>query len=223
LKHVFEDNVDGSAEQVLRTAEYQGAQPAFQEAKQIGERSWDNAMSKRKVISDEDWETMVDELDKIFTELHRHPDYQQGIHRLFELPSVLDTQIRQNVRGPTEELKEESKDLIAQFSGREVLDRLFEQIQEVKDKFENNAEVQQWWTEFKSLVEKIAKEYSDKSVFDELREHLNKSQDIFDDFRPKINRIIDTTSDLFENMSNDEYVRRVCPVPLFRKTVQSSP
>jgi len=207
FKHVFEDNVEGSMEEVIETGEQQGVRPAVQQAKRFGERSWDNVQRKRKVISNEDWERMTSELKKIFSELHQHPDYQRGIHQLFELPSVLSSQIKWNVQGPTEKLKEESKELIAQFSGREVLDRLFDQLQEVREKFENNAEAQQWWTEFKTLVEKIAKEYSDKWIFDELRNHLNKGQDIFEDFRPQINKIIDTISDIFDNMSNDEYVK----------------
>jgi hypothetical protein len=208
MKHVWEQNVEGSMETVLQKGEQQGVRPAAEEAKRIGERTWDNLQSKQKVISDQDWEKMTDQLDKIFSELHRHPDFQRGITQLFELPSVLDYQVRQNVpSGPTEQLKEESKELIAQFSGREILDQLFDKIHEVRVKFENSQEAQEWWKDFRNIVEKIAKEYSDKSIFDELRTHLNKSQDIFEDFRPQLNEIIDMITTVFDNMSNDEYVR----------------
>jgi len=87
------------------------------------------------------------------------------------------------------------------------LDRLFDQLQDLQKKLENSGEAQQWWKDFKNIVERIAKEYSDTSVFEELRDHLNKSQQIFEDFRPKLNDIIDTTTAIFDNMSNDEYVR----------------
>jgi len=208
LKHVWEDNVEGDMEVVLEKGENKGLRPAVEEVQEIGQKTWEKAKQKDKLISDEDWEKMVDTLDEIFTELHQHSAYRKGMHELFELPSVLDTQIRKNVpAGPTMRLKEESKDLIAQFSGREALDDLFDKIQELRGKFENNDEAGQWWNEFKSIVEKIAKNYTDRSIFDEFRAHLNKGQNIFDDIRPLLNDIIDQITTIFDNMSNDEYIR----------------
>jgi len=208
FKHVWEDNVEGSMEMVIEKGEKQGIKPAVEKAQKIGEKSWERAKEKEKVISDEDWEKMTDSLDEIFTALHQHPNYRRGIKELFELPSVLGTQLRENVaQGPAARLQEESKDLIAQFSGREALDELFDKIQELRRKFEGSDEAGQWWEDLKCLIEKIAKDYSDKSIFDELRAHLNKGQDIFDDIRPLLNDIIDRLSTIFDNMSNDDYVR----------------
>jgi len=209
FKHVFEQNVDGSMEEVLATGEQQGWQQAGEAARRIGERTWDKArQSNRKVISDEDWKKLTDQLNKIFSDLHQHPNYQAGISALFDIPSTLASEIKENKpEGPTEKLKEESKDLIAQFSGREILDRLFDKIQNLVNSLENNQEAKNWWKEFKSLSQKIAEEYSDQQDFDELRNLFNRGGDILDSYRPQINDIIDMISDIFDKMSNDEYVK----------------
>jgi len=209
FKHVFEQNVDGSVEQVLAKGENEGWKAAGREVRKIGERTWDQTtQTNRKVISDEDWKKLTDQLNKIFSDLHQHPNYQAGISALFDIPSTLASEIKENKpQGPTEKLKEESKDLIAQFSGREILDKLFDKIQGLVDSLENNPEARNWWNEFKSVVEKMAKEYTDQEDFEELRRLFDKGGDIFDSYRPQINDIIDMISDIFDKMSNDDYVK----------------
>jgi hypothetical protein len=207
LKHVWEQNVEGSVEDVLEKGEQQG-EPALQEAKKIGEKTWDSMKHKEKVISDDDWNKMCGELEEIFSELHQHPNFQRGIKQLFDLPSVLCTQVQQNAPSePVEKLKEESKDLIAQFSGREVLDDLFNQIDDLRTRFQDSNQATEWWHELRNLVDRISREYHNREIFDELRDHLNKSQDIFEDYRPQLNQLIDTLTDVFDNMSNDDYIR----------------
>jgi hypothetical protein len=207
LKHIFEDNVEGSVEGVLENAEKGGWQPAKQEVKRIKERTLEQGRQKQKIISDEDWVKLRDQLNRIFSDLHQHPEYQNAMRTLFDLPQSLVSSVNKPTSRSVENLKEESKGLIAQFSGREILDNLFEKIRDLIDHFENNQEAQRWWKDFRDLVEHIAKDYTTKEDFDRMRAHLNKGYDIFDDYRPQINEILDMISDIFDKMSNDEYVK----------------
>jgi len=207
MKHIFEDNVEGSVEGVLEKGEKEGWQPAKQEVKRIKERTLEEGKHKEKIISDEDWNKIRDQLDRIFSDLHQHPEYQSAIRTLFDLPSSLVSEVNRPTSRSVENLKAESKGLIAQFSGKEILDKLFDKIRDLIDHFESNQEAQRWWTDFRDLVERVAKDYSRKEDFDRMRIHLNKGYDIFDDYRPQINEILDIISDIFDKMSNDEYVK----------------
>jgi hypothetical protein len=210
MKHVWEDNETIDVEKMMMEGEHRGLDSVKEEARKQGQEAWDSARGKRQLLRDEDWEKLNEKLDEIFVELRQHPDYQNAIHQLFELPSVLRMEARQNrPEMATERLKEESKELIAQFSGKEILDLLFDRIEELSIRFEENIDVQNWWKEFRTNLENIARGYSGKGDLERLRALLEQGVDIFDDFRPRVNKIIDTISEIFENMSNDRYVKEL--------------
>jgi hypothetical protein len=213
LKHIWEENVEGPAdvEKILKKGEHD-SEAAKEEAKSQGEQVWRDVREKmegnKPLINDNDWEKIKDQLDKIFKEIRQHPEYQRAVNQLFELPTVLRMDIeKNNPETATERVKEESKDLIAQFSGREVLDRLFEQLEDLRVDLKENEEAQTWWKEFKDILERTTKGYADQTDLDRLRVQFDRSSDIFDKFRPQLNDIIDTITQIFENMSNDEYVK----------------
>jgi len=212
MKHIWEDHVKdaGSAEQVLREGEQRGFEPAREEAKKIGERAWDNIRKKDHILSDEDWEKVKDQLDKIFVQLRQHPEYQNAMHHLFELPSVLRMDIEEKgLDRATERVKEESKDLIGQFSGREILDRTFDKMEELRIEFQRDEEAQRWWRDFKDIIERTGRGYVGEEDLEEFRRQVDKSSELFDEYRPRINEIIDMISDIFDNMSNDQYVKEL--------------
>jgi hypothetical protein len=210
MKHVWEDNETIDVEKMMMEGEHRGLDSVKEEARKQGQEAWDSARGKRQLLRDEDWEKLNEKLDEIFVELRQHPDYQNAIHQLFELPSVLRMEARQNrPEMATERLKEESKELIAQFSGKEILDLLFDRIEELSIRFEENIDVQNWWKEFRTNLENTARGYSGKGDLERLRALLEQGVDIFDDFRPRVNKIIDTISEIFENMSNDRYVKEL--------------
>jgi len=207
LKHIWEENAEGDAEEVLKKGE-KDFDAAKEEAKKMGEKTWENIKEKDQLIRDEDWDKMTDKLDKIFMELRQHPEYQRAINQLFEVPEVLRKDIKKNrPEMATEMVKEESKELIAQFSGREILDKLFERMEDLRSDWEGNEEAQKWWRDFRDILERTGKGYADKKDLDQFRDHIERSRDIFEKFRPQMNEIIDTITQVFENMSNDEYVK----------------
>jgi hypothetical protein len=209
MKHIFEENVpEGSFESVLETGRQVGSGEAVQQANQVGQNAWDRMRSKDRILSEDDWNQLRGDLDKVFMTLHSHESYRHALHELFELPETLKKETKPQLKsGPAEKLKEESKGLIAQFSGREILDELFERMENLRVSLENNERAQAWWRDFRSMVEKIGKSYSGEQDLEGFRQHFDRSFSIYDSYRPEINKIISLIQEIFDNMANDEYVR----------------
>lgn len=47
----------------------------------------------QKVISDEDWNKLANELDGLFNKISRHSEFKDGINRLFTLGSIVSSQM----------------------------------------------------------------------------------------------------------------------------------
>jgi uncharacterized membrane-anchored protein YhcB (DUF1043 family) len=210
VKHVFEENSDVTMEDIMRTGEKEGIPAAGEKVKKAADTTWENVANKEQAINDKDWDRLSEELDSIFGQLSRHPEFRRAFDQMAELMSSLSPDYyTKNVpsSGTAEKLQEESKGLIAQFSGEEVLDKLFDRVQELSDSVRDDQEVQQWWKEFKDNIDKLGKNYQGKKDLDKLRDLFDKSFKLFDQYRPKINKIIDLCTEIFDNMRNDEYVR----------------
>jgi len=123
------------------------------------------------------------------------------------LSSKAQAKIRQTQTGGFEQaamnLKDEAKDLVAQFSGEEPLERLCSAMSELSTKLENNQEAQKWWKEFKDLTLKVVKDYQ-KQDLEKFRDLFQREQQIFRQFRPKMDDIIEKGQDVITNITNDE-------------------
>jgi len=209
LKHVWEKSGDAAAP-MMREGEPEDVWAARQAALRVSREREPWGMKKREVISEEEWDRIFDQLGGIFSQFSHHRDFQKGLHELFELPSIFEVEVLENKpMKASEKAKEDSKDLIAQFSGRKVLDRLFDQIDELRVHYKDHEEIQKWWIDFRECLEKTAKTYSRKEDLECLRKKMEKGSDLFEDFRPKIDAIIDTITEIFNNMSNDKYVKEL--------------
>jgi hypothetical protein len=171
--------------------------------------------NNEEIISDRDWEMLSNEIDSLFREFSSHYEFRKGIDQLFSLASTLSFQARaetlsvMRVKQATESLKEEAKDLVAQFSGEEELDMLLRSIQSLVKKLEKDDEAQQWWGEFKEHTLRTVKTYKGKDDIEAFRDIFSRGLRIFREHLNRVNKIIDRANVVLFNIGNDKLVSRL--------------
>jgi len=216
-KHIIEENAEGSVDKILEKGEKKGFEAAAKEAKSAIDKTARNLEKKtdkdRDLISDRDWEKLTDELDSLFSRLQSHSEFRNGIEQLFSLGSMITSEAKKQKdaisSNAVQEVKEEAKDLVAQFSGEKELDKLFDSLHSLVKEFDSNKEAGEWWNEFKDHTLKVAKNYHGKDDLNKFRDLFQRGLDIFRDVRPKLDKLFDRMSDVLNNIANDEYVLKL--------------
>jgi len=216
-KHVVEQNVEGSLESVMEKGEKQGMQAAADEAKSAVNQTMENLESKldknQNLISDSDWDKLANELDALFNKSQRHSEFRDSINQLFELGSSLSSQAKYAAKGTqtaaVQGVQKEAKEIVAQFSGGEELDRLTRSVNNLVNKLQNNPEAQKWWSEFRDHTLSITKNYHGRADVDKYRDMFHRGFKIFKEHKTKINHVIDRMNVVLNNIANDEMVLRL--------------
>lgn len=76
-------------------------------------------------------------------------------------------------------------------------------------KVENNPEAQKWWSDFRDHTLNMVKNYKGRQDIDKYRDMFHQGFQIFRDYKPKLNRIIDRMNVVVSNIANDELVLRL--------------
>eukprot|EP01126_Amoeba_proteus_P050416 TRINITY_DN5950_c0_g2_i1.p1 TRINITY_DN5950_c0_g2~~TRINITY_DN5950_c0_g2_i1.p1 ORF type:complete len:343 (+),score=82.06 TRINITY_DN5950_c0_g2_i1:1197-2225(+) len=72
-----------------------------------------------------------------------------------------------------------------------------------------NQEAQLWWTTFKEQILQVVGSYKGKEDLNKFRDVFDKGAKIFQDYQPKIIKIVDSMGLVITNITNDEYVARL--------------
>lgn len=213
-KHVLEQNMEGSMEKVMEKGERYGTAAATQEAKEAIGKTVDNIQKKveehRDIISDSDWEKLSSELDSLFCKFQSHWEFRSGVNQLFCLASMVRSQASMATRSPAvESVKQEAKDLVAQFSGEEALDNLIDSVSKFSSSLESHAEAQKWWTEFKEHMLRITQNYRGEQDLNKMRDMFHRGFKVFEQHREELEMIIDRMNMVISNISNDEFVLKL--------------
>jgi len=95
-------------------------------------------------MTDQEWESLLDQLQRVLVVLAREPTYKQGINSLFNLFDMFRNTSPQALPGGTQaethsnRAKLETEDLVACFAGRENLDQFKYHLRKLMDMFNNN-------------------------------------------------------------------------------------
>jgi len=215
-KKLIERNMPkGAEDKVANTTEQQGIREGIAEAKEQAKQTAQNIEKKakeEKLLTDEEWQKLSDELDATFCSLQQHARYRDGVDQLFNLGSFLRHQFtrraftKQQEEAVTE-VKKEAIGIVAEFSGEKVLNDLVDMINSLFDKFQHDERVNAWWEEFKTHTQKILKSYKDKEELEEYRKMFNEGYDIFEDYADDLSKVIDQMSEVVDNITNDKLVK----------------
>jgi hypothetical protein len=218
-KHVIEEYAEGSVEEAMEKGEKEGIESTTEYAKKSVNKTVEKIQDKldrnEDIISDRDWERLSSEVDSLFSKISNHSEFRSGIDQLFSLASTLSYQARSETLSTsklgraTESLQHEAKDLIAQFSGEEELERLLNSIQTLVKKLDNDNEAQQWWDTFKEHTLRSVKSYKGVEDINVFRDIFRQGIQIFREHIDDINEIINRANVVLANIGNDKLVARL--------------
>jgi len=169
-------------------------------------------------VSDEEIDTLQDDLLAVFTVISRDPRYRDGISKLFELGEILyeesepvAAKAQQMLSQPhTHKLQEETKQLISEFTGRDTLERFIERFRTMVKHLQEDQETQNYLKDLKNFVlETKDTEYVRSEEFKKrTRELVERGRRLTDQLRykPEIEPFLDAANELIDKLKDDELV-----------------
>jgi uncharacterized protein (UPF0305 family) len=211
---------------ILRRVVSRQAKPIAEEAKErfvegqsattIAETAKEEIKEKSKEetpITDEEWESLQDQLQRVLAVLAREPTFRQGINRLFTLFDMFRVTSKQAlpVEAHARRLQMEAKELVACFAGRETLDQFEENLKKLIDLFDKNPEWKQFLQELRELIlsTKSEEEVKSEEFKQRSKDLANRGRSLIQELkdRDELDDFLRSSNDLIENIKNDEYVK----------------
>jgi len=113
---------------------------------------------QQQQMTDQEWESLLDQFQRVLVVLAREPTYREGINRLFTLFDMFRNTSPQSLPGGTQaetharRAQLETEELVASFAGRENLEQFKYHLRKLIDMFNNNPEWNQYLNDFKELI-----------------------------------------------------------------------
>jgi len=170
-------------------------------------------------MSDEEWNTLQDDVQRVLALLAKEPTYREGIERIFVLLDMFQKNLAQEPI--TEAAKPhdvhlrrvvaETEDLVATFSGRETLECFKEHLRQLIISIQKNENLHNYLGELKDFILKAKSENEVKS-----EEFRNRSKDLARRGRELMRELkdqadldpfLDSANDMISNIKNDEFLQ----------------
>jgi len=170
-------------------------------------------------VSDEEWRGLQDDFTRVLSTLARQPAYQEGVTTLLELVDVLRDQARQTAAKTSNNTKaqpharraqEETKDLVASFSGRESLDFFLDSLHLVIQNVDEDERSRKYLSELRELISSSkSAEYVESEEFKQRSSRLaNEARDIAKEYKyaNEVEQFLNSAEEVMRNIRNDECV-----------------
>jgi len=167
-------------------------------------------------MSDEEWERLQEDVQRVLVLLCKEPSYRQGIDRIF---SMLDLFQRSISTTPTTKVPEnihirravlETEDLVASFSGRETFENFKFQLRTIIMKIQQNENLVAYLSELKQfvLIAKSEEEIRSQEFKEKSKELAKRGRSMMREFKEEdLNPFFQSADDLIENIKNDEFLQ----------------
>jgi len=171
----------------------------------------------RVKISDEEWDRLNDDIARVLVSLSQHSTYHDGIQRLFNLIDLWRGQLKETAR----ELKAdaapharraqvETEELVISFSGREAFERFKESLRRLIEHVEKDENAKKYLGELREFIldTKNADQIHKEEFKNRSRNLVSRGRELVEEFKysDELNDFLDRTQELFDNISNDEFV-----------------
>jgi hypothetical protein len=173
-------------------------------------------------ISDEEWERIQDDIQRLLAMLSKQPNYREGLEGLFRLLDLFQknliqstpttvtgvSQVTQNIHA--QRVMGETEELISMFSGKNTLELFKFHLRNLIQKTREDERIHSYLQELKEFTLKARSESEIISDdFKQQSKHLvRRGQELFrefksDDLRP----FLDSANLMLENIKNDEFLQ----------------
>lgn len=169
-------------------------------------------------ITDEEWETLLDEWQTVMVVLAQQPTYREGINRLFTLFDMFRYSSKSDVipggvktETHVRRVQLETEGLVASFAGRETFDQWKLNLRKLIDLFDKNPEWNQYLTELRNFISSTRSEEEVRSEqFKQQSKNLaNRGRELMQQLKDEneVDNFLRSSEELIENIKNDEYVK----------------
>jgi len=184
-------------------------------AKQIVDTAKEQLKEKtnEQQMSNEEWETLQDQMQRVLVVLAREPSYREGINRVFSLLDIF----RKTKAGGTiaethaRRVQMETEELVASFAGRETIEQFKYHLRKLIDIFEDNPEFKQYLTEMKDFIlsSKSEEEVQTEEFKQRSKNLANRGRELMEKFKDKneVDDFLKSSDELMNNIKNDEFVK----------------
>jgi len=170
-------------------------------------------------MSDEEWNTLQDDVQRVLALLAKEPTYRDGIERIFSLLDMFQKNLAQEpltaVAAPQDlhmrRIIGETEDLVASFSGRETLEAFKSHLRQLILQIQKNENLHTYLTDLKEF---ILKAKSDKEVqSDEFKyrskELAHRGRYLMRELKDRVDLhpFLGATDEMIENIKNDEFLQ----------------
>jgi hypothetical protein len=170
-------------------------------------------------ISDDEWSGLQDDITRVLATLASHPSYHQGVENLLYLVDTLRDQIRQTIHQTQAATKaepharrarEETKDLVASFSGQETLDAFVGSLQQLVRHVDQDERSRRYLGQVREFIlSSKSPEYVQREEFKQRSRNLaNEAREIVQEYKyaDEVDEFLNRADELIYNVRNDEFV-----------------
>jgi hypothetical protein len=186
-------------------------------AKNIAEDIKDD-VKDRGEITDNEWERLQEDIQRVLAQLSKEPKYRQGIERIFMLLDMFQNSISELPTSKSELPHEthmrravkETEELVISFSGRDTFEQFKSHLKNLIRSIKEDEKLHAYLTELKNFVLKAKSEEEVKSQAfkDESKELAKRGRSLMKELKEDdLNPFLEAADNLIENIKNDEFLR----------------
>jgi hypothetical protein len=172
--------------------------------------------TQQQQMTDQEWEALLDQFQRVLVVLAREPTYREGINRLFSLFDMF-RNTSQNLPGGIQaetharRAKQETEDLLASFAGKENLEQFKYHLRKLIDMFNNNPEWNQYLNDLKDLIlsSKSEEEVKSEQFKQRSKNIANRGRELMQRLKDEneVDDFFRSASLLLDNIKNDEFMK----------------
>jgi hypothetical protein len=188
--------------------------------KEMAESMRDKAQQKGvPQMSEEEWNVLQDDIQKVLVLLSKEPSYREGIERVF---SLLDTFQKSVTEAPILSTPEnvhirrvidETEDLVASFSGKDSFDRFKNHLKNLVTQVQKDERLQSYLTELKEFVlkAKSEEEVQTEEFKQQSKDLAYRGRELMRELREKedLDPFFKSGEEMLDNIKNDEFLQQL--------------
>jgi len=169
-------------------------------------------------LSDEEWNTLQDDVQRVLALLAKEPTYRDGIERIFTLLDMFQKNLTQEPLEAAvphdmhmQRIVGETEDLVACFSGRESLECFKSHLRQLILQIQKNENLQSYLNELKEFILKAKSETEVRSEEFKTRskELARRGRELMRELKDQtdLDPFLRSTEEMTENIKNDEFLQ----------------
>jgi len=175
-------------------------------------------VKERGDLTDEEWERLQEDIQRVLALLAKEPKYRQGIERIFTLLDMFQSSISDLPTSKSElphethmrKAVEETEELVISFSGRETFEQFKSHLKNLIIRIKEDEKLHGYLTELKEFILKAKSEDEVRSqeFKDQSKELAKRGRSLMREFKEDdLNPFLEAANNLIENIKNDEFLR----------------